>query len=80
MRIKAALLVVVAIISAVSMGCKEERQSQSDAPAFKDFTLNIEGTAGLELDMLLITKPTSDSIERETTTVTVPFSKSFPQW
>jgi hypothetical protein len=77
MRIKSALLVLAAIVSAAALGCKEERQPQSGAATIRDFTLNIEGTAGLEVDMLLITKPSSGSIERETATVTVPFSKSF---
>ena len=31
----------------------------------------------MELDMLLITKPTANSIERENVTIAVPFTKSF---
>jgi len=77
MRIGVALLIVVAVVSAVAVGCKEQPEPQSAAAAIRDFTLNVEGTPGLEVDMLLITKPTSGSIERETATVTVPFAKSF---
>jgi len=65
------------MLLSVVVGCKEKRQSQSVASDIRDFTVSIEGTSDLELDLLLITKPSSDSIERETTTVKVPFSKSF---
>ena len=77
MRVGAILQIVAVIVCALAGGCEDEGQSQSAGTKVKDFTLSIEGDAGLEVDMLLIRKPTANSIEREAATVTVPLSKSF---
>jgi hypothetical protein len=57
-------------------GCSQTAPVPS-APALHDYQLQIEGTAGLRLDLLLITKPTDNSLEREMTQITLPFSRDF---
>jgi hypothetical protein len=88
MRRKTVRLFLTIVICFISLGCEEDRQALTQFPTYKtkaagdvdvekEFTIRIEGDAGLEVDMLLITKPTANSIERENVTVTVPFNKDF---
>lgn len=67
-------LAVVGILLVVACS---KREAPATGPATNEYTLKIKRTAGLKLDLLLITKPTADSIERESAEVTVPFSKDF---
>ena len=75
MRIWTTLLVVV--VGILLVGACSKREGPATGRAVNDYILKTEGTAWLKLDLLLITKPTADSIERESTEVTVPFSKDF---
>jgi len=70
----AASLTIIAAVLVMTAACQPPTRS----PAVqKDYALNIEGTPGLALNLLVITKPTTGSIERETISVTIPFTKEF---
>jgi hypothetical protein len=73
-------LVAVASVGAIAAFARYGQGSpaQVEALALKKYTLRVEGTAGVRLDLLLITKPTTNAgPTREAARITVPFSKEF---
>ena len=69
-RAVAAALIAASLV--VAAGCEmPHRYSWSR----NDYVLVIEGTQGLPVNLLLVTKPWPNSIERETISATVPFSR-----
>jgi len=56
-------------------GCTEEPTQSSDAPTINDYAVEVSGTDGLELDMLLISKPTPGSLEREISKLKIPYTQ-----
>ena len=61
----------------MTVGCSE-KPSASDRTAEQgpnDYVIEISGTEGLQMDLLLIFRPTPRGLERESSKVTVPYSK-----
>src|SRR3954454_15477794 len=59
-------------------GTRPMAGSQKGASLRNSYVLRVEGTKGVRLEMLLITKPTErDNPTRETASIAVPFSKQF---
>ena len=74
MKTLTAILTASVIVICFANGCSKSNSNADYKP--KDYTVKIEGTAGLELEMVLMTKPTSDSIARELKYIKVPFTQS----
>src|SRR5262245_56553957 len=67
-----------ALILLAASGCAADSAAQSNATPLNDYSLEVEGTAGVQLDMLLITRPRpSANPTRETGRITVPYKKQF---
>jgi len=71
---RVACLSMIAAVLLMTAACQPPTRSSG---AVKDYVLSIEGTQGLALNLLVITKPTAGSIERETISTVIPFTKEF---
>ncbi len=77
-RILVALaLTTMALSAALLCGCSNKSSSPpaGGAQSVNDYQIEIEGTDGLELDLLIISKPERGLLDRESLTVTVPYSR-----
>lgn len=70
-------IMLAAMVLTLVFGCSEKSSSSNQVPAsnLNDYVIEVSGTRGLQLDVLLISKPTLDSIERESACITVPYRK-----
>ena len=58
--------------------CCEKGKAPSEQPSLNNYILKIEGTPGLRVDLLVILKPTTNTIERLVNEeVVLPYSKEF---
>lgn len=70
------VVVLVAVLAGVT-GCRDGREPAQQT-LVNQYVLKIEGTAGLKVDLLVIAKPTVDSLERLIDEeVVLPYSKEF---
>jgi hypothetical protein len=65
-------LVIAGMGLLMLVGCAKRPSPTAAAPTVNRYRLTIQGTDGLRLDLLLITKPTEGEIERYESEVTVP--------
>jgi len=70
-------LVIAGMGLLMLVGCAKRPPPPAPAPTANQYRLAIQGTAGLRLDLLLITKPTEGEIERYESEVTVPYTRDF---
>src|SRR5919204_201357 len=69
-------IVAIALLTCVLFLAREGTAAK--APRANEYALEVEGTAGARLDMLLIPKPTAnESPKREMARITVPYAKKF---
>ena len=72
-------IVIVALLAGTLFPAGNITVAQNQkASKTNEYVLEVEGTAGVQLDMLLITKPTEDEgPTRESARITIPYKKKF---
>ena len=70
-------IVGVALASILSTGCSKQQTSTAPPPKPKKYTLSVEGTPGLRLNLLIIKKTETGSLDREDAEISLPYSKDF---
>jgi hypothetical protein len=55
--------------------CTEKPNQSYDETTINDYVVEISGTDGFELDMLLISKPSAGSLEREVSKIKIPYTQ-----
>lgn len=74
---KALFAVLCMAVGVLLFGCSDRQPATSSAPDLKNYTLTVEGTPGLQLDLLLARKTRTGALEREEMGISLPYSKTF---
>jgi hypothetical protein len=65
-------------LSFVLVGCERSSVTNAPPPANHQYAINVSGTTGVQIDMLLVFKPSSNANPKEEASrITVPFDRSF---